>query len=102
MRYKPSDAKDVLDLLVGVRELRQDNPGKEKKTLDAIALLSLPEHLRKTAIAIHKIGRATAAMIAGVTGRDARVECSNLEELAEMGYLEIEKRDGGVFFYIAK
>lgn len=102
MSVKPEDAKGILDLLLGAGGIQMGNPSNGEKALDAIAILSLPEHLRKTAMAIHVIGRSTAAMIAGVTGRDVGVECSNLEELAEMGYLEVEKRDGSVFFFIVK
>jgi len=98
MRFKPSDAKEILDLLVGVREVRDENPNK--KPLDAIAILSLPEHLRKTALTFHKMGRATAVMIADATGSKVDVEESNLLELREMGYLDIEKQGEDIFFYI--
>jgi hypothetical protein len=96
MRFKPSDAREILDLLVGVREIRDENTNK--KPLDAIAILSLPEHLRKTALTVHKMGRATAVMIAEATGSKVDVEKSNLFELRGMGYLEMEKQDEDIFF----
>lgn len=96
MRFKPSDAKEILDLLVGVREIRGEN--SVKKPLDAIAILSLPEHLRKTALTVHKMGRATAAMIAEATGSKVDVEKSNLLELRELGYLDMEKQGEDFFF----
>jgi hypothetical protein len=100
MRVKPSDAKGILDILLGRSGTQGDNPKKNKRSLDAFALLSLPEHLRKTAYAIHKTGRATAAMIAEVTGRDGIVETSNLNELVEMGYLERRESDKNVLYQI--
>lgn len=98
MKFKPSDAREILDLLVGVRERQGENTNK--KPLDAIAILSLPEHLRKTALTIHKMGRATAAMISEAIGSKVEVEKSNLLELRERGYLYMEKQGEDVLFYI--
>ena len=100
MRAKPRDAKEFLDLLLGRSGTERNNPNKRKRSLDVFALLSLPEHLRKTAYAIHKTGRATSNMIARVTGMKVDNELSNLQELAAMGYLDIENKEGKVFFYI--
>lgn len=99
MRYKPSDAEDILDLIMGVKD-REKNPRKEKKPLDAIAVLSLPERLRKTALAILKFGRATAPIIAQETGRETAAEMVNLEELVKKGYLETEIQDDGTYYCI--
>lgn len=102
MRYKAADAKNVLDLLVGVRGLEKEGSESEKKSLDAIALLSLPKHLRKTALAIHKTERATASAIAEETGREEDIEIRCLEELVEMGFLSKEKLEGRVYYSISK
>jgi hypothetical protein len=100
MRYKPSEAKKILDLLVGTEDTPDNTTSRKRKHLDAIALLSLPEHLRKTALAIHEKGRATATMISEVTGRPPEIERSNLNELEEMGYLDTEKKGAQIFFSI--
>ena len=100
MKAKPSDAKEILDLLLGKGGTQRDNPNRVRRSLDAFALLSLPEDLRKTAYAIHKTGRATAMMIAGITGGKVENEMSNLRELEEMGYLEAEEIDQNIFFSI--
>ena len=98
-RFKSTDAEDILDLLIGVED-REKNTGKERKPLDAITVLSLPEQLRKTALAILKIGRATAPIIAQETGRETAAESVNLEELVKMGYLEMEIQDNDTYYHI--
>ena len=99
MSVKPSDAKDIMDLLMGVRG-QNKSARSEEKPLDAFSILNLPARLRKTAVELHRLGRATAAMIAGVTGGNVDLECANLEELVEMGYLGKEKKDGDAIFFI--
>jgi len=66
---------------------------EEPKALDALALLKLPDHLRKTALAIDKLGEGTADEVASVTGRERAVESSYLNQLVRMGYVR-KRRDG--------
>ncbi len=97
MRARPSDAKDILDLLVGAGGEQEDGEGG-RRYLDVFAILALPGHLRKTAQAIHSFGRATAAMVSGVTGREGRLEEANLLELVEMGYLGVDTGAPDTFY----
>ena len=99
MSVKPSDAKDIMDLLMGVRGQNKNAHG-EKKPLDVFSILNLPARLRKTAVELHRLGRVTAAMIASVTGGNVNLEYANLEELVDMGYLGTEKKDGDALFFI--
>lgn len=99
MSVKPSDAKDIMDLLMGVRD-QNKNARNEEKPLDAFSILNLPARLRKTAVVLHRLGRATGAMIASVTGSNVDLECANLEELVKMGYLGTEKKGGKPLFFI--
>ncbi len=62
-------------------------------SLDVMTLLSMPDHLRKTAMAICRCGRATAEEIAEQTNRARAVESAYLNQLVIMGYLKKE-RDG--------
>jgi hypothetical protein len=96
MRIDPSDAKDVIDLLMG--GTNDDTHDAEKKSLDAFTILSLPSRLRKTAVELHRIRRATALMIAEETGEDEVVERSHLEELRNLGYLKLIEINGELFF----
>ena len=96
--------KIMLEYLQGKKEdapapkekyLDEDKPG-----LDAKALLTLPDHLRKTASAICKLGRATAEDIAKHTNREEAIESSYLNQLVTMGYLKKEKQANAIHFHL--
>ncbi len=72
----------------------------EKTPLDAVTLLSLPDQMRKTALAILKLGRATAAKVSKETGRDVNVEGIYLKQLVKMGCLKKEKQGQEVYFEV--
>jgi DNA-binding transcriptional ArsR family regulator len=72
------------------------------ETLDVMTLLSLPDHLRKTAIALCKLGEATADEVAENTKRARAVESGYLNQLVLMGYLKKERRGRKTYFYIEK
>lgn len=59
----------------------------ELKALDVLSLLELPDHLRKTAMALARMGEGTAKDVARVTGRERAVESAYLNQLARMGYV---------------
>ena len=69
-------------------------------SLDVMTLLSMPDHLRKTAMAICRAGRATAEEVAGQTERARAVESAYLNQLVIMGYLKKERRGRKAYFYI--
>jgi hypothetical protein len=98
MRAKPSDAKDILDLLVGASDEKEDDDDGGRRHLDVFAILALPPHLRRTAQAIHSFGRASAAMVSEVTGREGSLEDSSLQELVEMGYLGVDMGVPDIFY----
>jgi predicted transcriptional regulator len=68
--------------------------------LDVMTLLSMPDHLRKTAMAICRCGRATAEEIAEQTRRARAVESAYLNQLVIMGYLKKERKGRKVYFYV--
>jgi len=70
------------------------------ETLDVMTLLSLPDHLRKTATVVCSLGMATAEEIAGGTGRARAVESGYLNQLVRMGYLKKERRGRKVLFSV--
>ena len=72
------------------------------ETLDVMTLLSLPDHLRKTAISLCKLGEATADEVAEQTKRARAVESGYLNQLVLMGYLKKERRGRKTFFYVEK
>ncbi len=72
------------------------------QSLDVMTLLSMPDHLRKTAMTICRAGRATAEEIAAQTQRARAVESAYLNQLVIMGYLKKERRGRKAYFYIEK
>ncbi len=80
------DHKDIQPVL-------QDAP------LDVMTLLSMPDHLRKTAMTVCRSGRATADEIALQTSRARAVESAYLNQLVLMGYLKKERQGRKAYFY---
>ncbi len=70
--------------------------------LDVMTLLSLPDHLRKTAITLCKLDHATADQVADQTKRARAVESGYLNQLVLMGYVKKERRGRKAFFYVER
>jgi hypothetical protein len=64
-----------------------------------MTLLSMPDHLRKTAMTVCRSGRATAAESAQQTLRARAVESAYLNQLVLMGYLKKERKGRKAYFY---
>jgi len=82
----------------GHREIPENLP----EALDVMTLLSLPDHLRKTAVTLCKLEEATADEIAEHTKRARAVESGYLNQLVVMGYLKKERRGRKAYFTINK
>lgn len=63
-------------------------------------LASLPDHLRKTALTIATMGRATAEQVAVKTGRTRAAESDYLNQLASRGFLQKERKGREVHFLV--
>lgn len=72
------------------------------EALDVMTLLSLPDHLRKTAVTICKLGRATAEEVAEQTKRARAVESGYLNQLVLMGYLKKERKGRKAYFFVER
>ena len=68
--------------------------------LDVMTLLSMPDHLRKTAMSLCRIGRATAEEISEQTKRARAVESAYLNQLVIMGYLKKERNGRKAYFFV--
>lgn len=79
-------------------ELHQKPSEKTKLPLDVDVLLSLPDHLRKTAIAISEKGSATADEISSETGRTRAAESDYMNQLVKMGYVSKKRKGRTVYF----
>jgi hypothetical protein len=97
---KATDTRDVhrrLDALEAtVRRLAaevdalrtgQGSPGPERSRPELPTLLNLPDHLRKTMVAIIELGEGTAEDVADRTGRVRNLESSYLNSLVRLGHL---------------
>jgi hypothetical protein len=69
-------------------------------SLDVMTLLSMPDHLRKTAMAICRCGRATADEISEQTNRARAVESAYLNQLVLMSYLKKERKGRKAYFFV--
>jgi ArsR family transcriptional regulator, lead/cadmium/zinc/bismuth-responsive transcriptional repressor len=78
----------------------RDSPQTLQDTpLDVMTLLSMPDHLRKTAMTVCRSGRATADEISQQTTRARAVESAYLNQLVLMGYLKKERKGRKAYFY---
>jgi hypothetical protein len=78
---------------------RKETPLIPDASLDVMTLLSMPDHLRKTAMTICRCGRATAEEVAEQTSRARAVESAYLNQLVIMGYLKKERKGRKAYFY---
>ncbi len=88
-------------------EIQKNGAGEAKTahelpdaSLDVMTLLSMPDHLRKTAMTICRCVRATAEEVAEQTMRARAVESSYLNQLVIMGYVKKERKGRKAYFYI--
>ena len=78
---------------------RTDAQQLQDTPLDVMTLLSMPDHLRKTAMTVCRSGRATAEEISQQTSRARAVESAYLNQLVLMGYLKKERKGRKAYFY---
>jgi predicted transcriptional regulator len=97
--------EEKIDLLTDKTNMKRQAKEREEAmglggALDIATLLSLPDHLRKSAMTIMKLGKAMAEDVAKETGRARAIESSYLNQLARMGYIKKEKEGRRVYFSI--
>jgi len=93
---------EKMDVMIEIQRhnRREDQPIPD--VLDVMTLLSLPDHLRKTAVTLCKLGQATAEEVAEQTKRARAVESGYLNQLVLMGYLKKERRGRKAYFLVEK
>lgn len=92
-----------LDKLIKSKEALEqatDERREELEALDVMTLLSLPDHLRKTAMILSRLGRATAGQVSKESGRERAVESGYLNQLVVMGHVKKRREGRDVYFYI--
>jgi hypothetical protein len=100
---------DKVEIMIEIQKSSNNNPNNSKAplslpeaSLDVMTLLSMPDHLRKTAMSICRCSRATAEEIADQTKRARAVESAYLNQLVIMGYLKKERKGRKAYFFIDK
>lgn len=94
---------DRLEKLIESRRVAEKVAGEklgEVAALDVMTLLSLPDHLRKTAMILHRLGKATANQVSMESGRKRAVESGYLNQLVIMGHIKKKREGRDVYFYI--
>jgi hypothetical protein len=81
---------------------RRDIQPIPETPLDVMTLLSMPDHLRKTAMTVCRLGRATADEIAQQTHRARAVESAYLNQLVIMGHLKKERNGRKAYFFVER
>jgi hypothetical protein len=72
----------------------------EELPLDVTTLLSLPDHLRKSALGLATLGEATATDLSRETGRVRAVESDYLNQLVSMGLIKKKRKGRDVYFFV--
>ncbi len=68
--------------------------------LDVTTLLTLPDHLRKSALGLATLGEGTATDLSKETGRVRAVESDYLNQLVAMGLVKKKRKGRDVYFYV--
>jgi predicted transcriptional regulator len=85
---------------VGGQGLHSSVSVPENLPLDVTTLLGLPDHLRKSALALSTLSEATATDLSRETGRVRAVESDYLNQLVSMGLIKKKRKGRDVYFYI--
>lgn len=110
---KPAELSKVLERIEGKIDLLVNDTGPKRQErkrgevtivegegLDVMTLLSFPDHLRKSAMTIMKLGKAMAKDVAKETGRARAIESAYLNQLTRMGYVKKVREGRRVFFSV--
>ena len=95
-----------LDRLIEVQRspsgqmLRAGTTLPDDMPLDVTTLLSLPDHLRKSALSLSTLREATATDLSKETGRVRAVESDYLNQLVSMGLVKKKRKGRDVYFYV--
>jgi len=86
---------------------RLDRGGKSPEELDnggsglsVAILLKLPDHLRKTMVALSKLIEGRADEVASITGRARAIESGYLNQLVRLGYVKKIRKKHQIYFTI--
>ena len=93
---------EKMDVMIELQRHGKRDEQTIPDVLDVMTLLSLPDHLRKTAVNLCKLGQATAEEVAEQTKWARAVESGYLNQLVLMGYLKKERKGRKAYFFVDK
>ena len=103
IRENLEQLNEKIDVMIEIQKHDQrEIPDSLPEALDVMTLLSLPDHLRKTAVTLCKLEEATANEVAEQTKRARAVESGYLNQLVIMGYMKKERRGRKAYFFVDK
>jgi response regulator of citrate/malate metabolism len=103
IRANLEQLNEKIDVMLEIQKHGQrEFPENLPEALDVMTLLSLPDHLRKTAVSLCKLEKATADEVSEQTKRARAVESGYLNQLVIMGYLKKERQGRKAYFYVDK
>jgi response regulator of citrate/malate metabolism len=101
IRENLEQLNEKIDVLIEVQKhAPREIPENLPEALDVMTLLSLPDHLRKTAVTLCRLEEATADEVAEQTKRARAVESGYLNQLVVMGYMKKERRGRKAYFFV--
>jgi predicted transcriptional regulator len=101
IRQNLEKLNEKIDVMIEIQKHGQrEIPETFPEALDVMTLLSLPDHLRKTAVTLCKLEKATAEEVADQTKRARAVESGYLNQLVVMGYMKKERQGRKAYFYV--
>jgi response regulator of citrate/malate metabolism len=101
IRENLEQLNEKIDVIIEIQKHDQrELPENLPEALDVMTLLSLPDHLRKTAVTLCKLEEATADEVAEQTKRARAVESGYLNQLVVMGYMKKERRGRKAYFCV--
>ena len=103
IRENLEQLNEKMDVMIEIQKHDQRGiPENLPEALDVMTLLSLPDHLRKTAISLCKLEKATANEVSEQTKRARAVESGYLTQLVIMGYMKKEREGRKAYFFVNK
>ena len=103
IRENLEQLNEKIDVMIEIQKHgKQEIPENLPEALDVMTLLSLPDHLRKTAVTLCKLEMATADEVAEQTKRARAVESGYLNQLVVMGYMKKERKGRKAYFFVDK
>jgi Zn-dependent M32 family carboxypeptidase len=81
-------------------EKAPEEMGNGSSGLSVAVLLRLPDHLRKTMVALSKLVEGRADEVASITGRARAIESGYLNQLVRLGYVKKIRKKHQIYFGI--